>query len=453
MRHARFFSGLRDCWSLCGLQLAAVLILISTAHAQDPRHASASALTQSLPQSSDYISDTGVSVEDLIHRMSANNLELQAARQRLIQAEARLTQASLRPNPHLDFEQKSDRLISNQGSRETELTFNQPLELFGKRSRRVDVARIEVESIRYAVLDLERQRTADLAILAGQVLSAAAHLYSLERISELNDSLRRATQVRVKAGDASRYDFSQVEAEITRLESERLRIANQVDSLMLQIKALIGLPLEEPIKLRYESSILSGELLKPDEALRLAVELRPDLKAARLAEEEAEAKIRLANTGSSPDLGVILGFKRDATVSPAPVPSSDWQFKVGVSIVLPAFNRNQGAIREGMAALSEARLNRQNLELMVRRDVMIAIKRLDEAQLNVKVYEDRALQLGQGNVRMARLGFEQGELRLAEYLAEQHRLTDIESSYAQARTEVFQARIELERAIGRPLGK
>src|SRR5262245_22185755 len=213
---------------------------------------------QNLPKSSDYISDLGISVEDLIHRMSENNLELQAARQRLLQAEARLTQATLRPNPHLDFEEKSDRLISNQGGREEELTFNQPLELFGKRGRRIDLARIDVERIRYVTADLERQRRSDLSVLAAQALSETAHLYSLERISELNESLRRATQVRVKAGDASRYDFSQIEAEMTRLETERLRIANQVDSLMFQIKALIGMSLDEPLKLRYEPRVFGG---------------------------------------------------------------------------------------------------------------------------------------------------------------------------------------------------
>ncbi|HKX33638.1 MAG TPA: TolC family protein [Blastocatellia bacterium] len=450
MRHDRIFVGL---WKLWRLLPAVVLISITTAQAQDPQVASAGAPAQSLPKSSDYISEAGVSVEELIHRMSANNLELQAARQRLTQAEARLTQASLRANPHLDFEQKSDRLISNQGSREEEMTFNQPLELFGKRSRRIGLARVEIERIRYEVADLERRRTADLAILIGQAISAAAHLYSLERISELNENLRRATLVRVKAGDASRYDFNQIESEAARLESERLSIASQVDSLLLQIKALIGMPLEEPIKLRDEPRVFGGEMPSPDEALKLAAELRPDLKTARLAEEEAEAKIRLAETGGAPDLGVILGFKRDATVDPAPLHSSDWQFKVGVSIVLPAFNRNQGAIREAAAALSEARLTRQNLELMVRRDVMIALKRLGQAQRNVKLHEEQALRLGRGNVQMARLGFEQGELRLADYLTEQRRLTDVERSYAQARAEVFQAKIELERAIGRPQGR
>lgn len=447
MRHDRFFAGLLNFGKSC---LAAVSLLITTAHAQALQSASVGALTQALPKSSDYLSDAGLTIDELVRRMTANNLELQAARQRLVQAEARLTQASLRPNPHLDFEEKSDRLISNQGGREEELTFNQPLELFGKRTRRIDVARIEIERIRDEVADLERQRRADLASLAGQAISEAAHLYSLERISELNESLLRATQVRVKAGDASRYDFSQIEAEVTRLETDRLRLANQVESLMLQIKAVCGVPLEETIKLRYQPSNDSGEIPSLAVALKLAGELRPDLKAARLAEEEASARIKLAETGSAPDLGVILGYKRDTTVSPAPLQSSDWQFKVGISIVLPAFNRNQGAIREGVAALNEARLNRQNLELMVQRDVMIAFKRLDQAQRNVKLHEDRALELGQVNVRMARLGFEQGELRLTDYIAEQRRLTDLESSYAQARAEVIQARIELERAIGKP---
>ncbi len=449
MQYNRYFGGL----TLLLLMAFSGFVATADDRAKDQQPGLASASGQSLPKSADYVSDTGTSVEDLLSRMSTNNLELQAARERLAQAEGRLAQAELWPNPRLEFQDKSDRYISKQGLGEKEMTLNQPLELFGKRGRRIDVARMEIERIRYEVADLERQRAAELATVIGQALSEASHLYSLERISELNESMRSATQLRIKAGDASRYEFAQVEAESARLESDRLRAANKLDTLVLQIKTLLGAPLEENLKLRYEPGTSVVEALSLDEAMSIASELRPDLKSAKLAEQVAEAKIRLAETGKFPDLGVIVGFKRENTGNPPPEPPIDWQLKFGMSIVLPAFNRNQGILRESVATLNEARLHRKNVEQIVRRDVTIAIKRLDQAQREVKIYEDRTLRLAQGNVRMARLGFEQGELRLADYVSEQRRLADVETAYTQARAELFQARVETQRAIGRPLGR
>ena len=439
---------LRRFWHVVVLTLLTAGATIASANAQDALSAATTASPQLKPRSADYISDSGLAAEDLTRKMLANNLELQAARQRLLQAEARLQQAELRPNPSLEFQEKNDRIISNHGSRERELTFKQPLGLFGKRSRRIEVAQVEIERIRYEVADLERQRRAELGTLLGQALAEATRLYALERITELNDSLRGATMVRVKAGDASRYESTQIEAEAVRLETDRWRVASRLDSLMLQLKALIGIDATEPFLLRAPALEPADEPIRLDEALRLALESRPDLKAARLAEEEAAAKIKLAETGSTSDVGVILGFKRPSTVDPAPVHSSDWQFKVGVSITLPVFNRNQGLIRESVAALNEARLHRESLEQFIRRDVMIAVKRLDQAQRDLKLYQDRALRLTRSSVQMAKLGFEQGELRLVDYIAEQRRLADLEDAYAQAGNELFQARVELKRALG-----
>jgi cobalt-zinc-cadmium efflux system outer membrane protein len=193
---------------------------------------------QDQPKSSDYVSEAGLTARELVERMLRGNLELKAARQRLIQAQARLEQAELRPNPNIEFQEKNDRLISNHGSRERELTFKQPLELFGRRSNRIEVARLETERMRYEVADLERQRRAELEILIGQALSEAAHLNALERVDQLNQTLRGATMLRVKSGDGSRYELTQIEVETARLETDRLRIAAHLDGLMLQIKAL-----------------------------------------------------------------------------------------------------------------------------------------------------------------------------------------------------------------------
>jgi outer membrane protein, heavy metal efflux system len=398
-----------------------------------------------------YVSASGTTVDDLVRRMFSNNLELQAARQRLEQARGRLLQAGLRLNPRIEFQNKSDRFISNQGRREDELTFVQPLEIGGKRRLRMNVAEKEVERISFEVADLERQRVSELESLIAQAFTEAARIRAMYRIERLNENLKNATEVRIRAGDASEYEFVQVQSESARLEIDRQAIANHLDELMLQIKTIAGIPMTETVRLRDVQFQAEDINITLGEALRLAIDNRPDLKAARMVEEEAEAKIKLARRESIPDIGAILGFKRNATVSPAPIQSTDWQLKLGVSITIPIFNRNQGVVSENAAVLTEARLHRENLEQIITRDVTIAMKRLDQVRRNMEMYKNRLVPVAQRSVEMAKLGFDMGELRLAEYLNEQRRLAEIESSYAQARADLFRAQVEVERAIGKPV--
>jgi cobalt-zinc-cadmium efflux system outer membrane protein len=412
----------------------------------------ASAQTGDVKQkSSDYVSSDGALVDELVKAMLAHNLELLAARQRLTQAEARLTQARLRPNPTLEFQHMDDRFLSNSGEREQELTIFQPIETGGRRGSRMDVARAEIERVRFEVEDLERQKSAEMASLIGEALSESARLYALERVTELNESLQTATSLRVRVGDASRYEFAQLQTENVRLEAERQRAITRLDGLMIQLRTLAGMPVDSDLKLKESQLDLSLARLSLDEAVRIAMQSRPDLKAALVAEREAEARIRLAESERKPSFEAIFGYKK--TTSADAVNPSDWQLKLGVSVSIPVFNRNQGAIQEGSAALAEARLHRESIEQMIRRDAAIALRRLEQAQRGVKLYEDRLLPMAQQGVQMARLGFDLGEIRLAEYITEQRRLTDIESSYVQARAELFQAGVEVERAIGRRPGR
>ena len=90
---------------------------------------------------------------------------------------------------------------------------------------------------------------------------------------------------------------------------------------------------------------------------------------------------------------------------------------------------------------------------MIKRDAAIAFRRLEQARSEMKLYEDRLLPMAHRGVQMARLGFDMGEIRLTEYITEQRRLTDIESSYVQVRADIFQANVEVERAIGPRLGR
>lgn len=176
-------------------------------------------------KSEDFASPNGRNIRELVAKMITGNPEIAASRLRIEQAEARLLQAGLRPNPRAEFQEKGFR-IAGEGDHEQELTITQPIEIGGRSSSRMGAAQIDIERIRSEGEAFELQRITELETLAVSALSEVSHLQVLEGMSDLNDKLRSATLLRVTSGDASRYETTQAEAEQVRLTSERIRSAS-----------------------------------------------------------------------------------------------------------------------------------------------------------------------------------------------------------------------------------
>src|SRR5262249_39265352 len=99
----------------------------------------------------------GISFDQLAQTALAQNKSLQAAREQLRQAEGRLKQAALRPNPSLDVSSTTDVLFANEGENGLAVALAQPFELGGKRGKRIQVSEAEVELAKAEIADAERQ--------------------------------------------------------------------------------------------------------------------------------------------------------------------------------------------------------------------------------------------------------------------------------------------------------
>ncbi|MCV4690736.1 TolC family protein, partial [Escherichia coli] len=76
-----------------------------------------------------YNRQDGTSLNELIKRALDSNQELAAARLEIDKAKARLAQAKLRPNPTLEFEQESGRLVGNGGDGNFTVGASLPIEI------------------------------------------------------------------------------------------------------------------------------------------------------------------------------------------------------------------------------------------------------------------------------------------------------------------------------------
>src|SRR5438128_6327185 len=189
------------------------------------------------------------SFDQLAQRALAQNKNLQAAREQLRQAEARLTQAGLRPNPSLDVSSSTDVVFANEGETGFAVTLSQPFETGGKRTRRIRVAEAEVELAKAEIAEGERQLVGQLRTAYLRASEISSRLAFLDRTRGLNRQMTQVMNVRLSAGDASRLDSHLLLAENNRIEAQRLQAESQLMEQMFEIRKLAGMPADEPLSL------------------------------------------------------------------------------------------------------------------------------------------------------------------------------------------------------------
>jgi cobalt-zinc-cadmium efflux system outer membrane protein len=442
-------------WSLkrriaSGLVVACTIIqgFCFTAIAQNPSEIAVALLTRYFDPLQ------GTSSSDLARRALASNGELAAARIEIERARARLRQAGLRPNPTLDLEQSSGRYTGSKGESETSIGVTLPLELGGKRRRRIELAQAELEAVEAEVADRERRLTAEVRSVYVEALAALRELATTESLNNIDLQTTRFVQARVNEGETAPIELNLLRVEVDRLRSRRALIEGRLKTSLLRLKSLAGIPPAEPLRLRED--LLTPVLPAPPASLEAAIDIalreRPDLRLARLNEEVAQAGLSLVRANSTPDMTAFSRYTLNrSTYEDSPVGvrnERDNLLTFGISIGIPIFNRNQGAKAESAAAISQARTRREFLESVVRSEVESAYARYQAAQAAVTTFEQGVIGRSTENIRVVRAAYELGQFSITDLLNEQRRLVDSQRDFTETLTEQYRALADLQTALG-----
>ncbi len=184
----------------------------------------------------------GTSSNDLVRRALASNGELAAVRIEIERARARLRQAGLRPNPALDFEQTTGRFTGAPGESEISVGLAVPLELGGKRRRRIELAQAEFQAAEAEVADRERRLTNEVRAFYVEALASLRELGTLEDLNTLDLQTTRFVQARVNEGETAPIELNQLRVEVDRLRSRRALVEGRLQASLLRLKSLTGVP-------------------------------------------------------------------------------------------------------------------------------------------------------------------------------------------------------------------
>jgi cobalt-zinc-cadmium efflux system outer membrane protein len=400
----------------------------------------------------------GITVDEAVTYALEHNGELLAARQEIDAASALVKQATLRANPKVDA--SVSKTITGTDNNAT-LNGMLPLELGGRRSARIRVAERELEMRRQDVANRERMLAANVRAKFGEALGAILKLGFDEDLIATSQRSYNLVAARVTEGGTAPLEQNMVLVELNRLRSMRETAEGKAQIEMLELRNLIGMRPDEPLRLRGDFNDVIAPLLPLADATERALYERPDLRLAKAAESFAEARIEQARSEGRLDASLIAGYQRMDSSYPlngindagqlSPIRSTFHYFSVGVSLDLPVRNKNQGAIEAAVAEAEGAKRRREFLELTVRREVASAYARYNSTARAAEIFRVGVKDQANVNLDVVRQTYELGSKTLIDYLGEQRRFIDLQNGYIDALLDTYKARVEVERSIASPI--
>ena len=400
-----------------------------------------------------YNRQDGVSINELIRRALESNQDLAATRLQIERAKARLIQARLRPNPTLEFEQQSGRLVGNGGDGEFTVGASLPIEIYGRRDARINFAQIEIEASEAEVRNRERNLIAGILVNYAESLGALREIEALERVLELDLQTTKFVQIRVNEGESAPLELNLLQAEVERLRARRQLAEGKLQSSLTQLKLSTGIPFDEPLLLREQinTAILPILPTTQEAAVDIGLRTRPDVLLAQLEEQVATAGLRLVRAQSRPDLTAYTRYTQGRSVVDTSIgnfPQRDRSLTFGVAIGIPVFNKNQGGRAEAEIAIRQAQARREFAERVVRSEILSAYQRFEAASRAVLTLEQAAIPRSTENVETFRKVYELGEIKITDLIAEQRRLLDATRDLTEALTEKYRAQADIQIALG-----
>ncbi len=401
---------------------------------------------------------TGITVEQAIAHALEHNGELLAARKEIDAATGLVKQAALRANPKVDA--SVSKTITGTDNNIT-LNGMLPLELGGRRPARIRIAERELEMRRQDVANRERMLAADVRAKFGEALAAIFKLGLDEDLIATSQSGYNLVAARVTEGGTAPLEQNMILVDLNRLRSMREIAEGKAQIEMLELRNLIGMTPDEPLRLRGDFNDLITPLSTLAEATERALSDRPDLKLAKAAESFAEARIEQARSEGRLDASLVAGYQRMDFGYPLngisdagqlrPIQGTFHYFTVGVSLDLPMRNKNQGVIEAAIAEAEGAKRRREFLELTVRREVASAYAQYNSAGRAAEIFRVGVKDQANANLNVVRQTYELGSKTLIDYLGEQRRFIDFQNDYIDALLDVYKARVEIERAVASPI--
>ena len=365
---------------------------------------------------------------------ASRNLGLEAARRQKAIREAQIQIAKQFQNPDVAFEASRD------VPHET-LMFNVPVEIGGKRGRRIDLARTEAAQADLDVRTEMRTLRRNLRQSFYGLVGADERVRLAEEVVGLTERVRQVTQARFEEGAAPRLDVLAAELGVARARADLDLAQSSRAAAQADLNAVLNQPAGQALAVNGDFSD-AGHVPDLASATSLAAASNIDLLAAQQETAVEERRLNLVKAERLPTPTFSIGGVFDAP----------GEFRAGlsggVSMAIPLFNRSGGEIAEANATLFQLRARRDAIMRTVENQVFAVVSRIDAQRRQLDAYRTAIIPAATELATLAEESYKLGRNPVLVFIEAQRALRDSRREYLQALAEFQSAVADLEEVIG-----
>jgi cobalt-zinc-cadmium efflux system outer membrane protein len=387
-------------------------------------------------------------------RFEAANPTLKAARLNIDESRAAEVTAYLRPNP--DFTGTLDQInpLTTIASPVSGSSVYRPLtntlpfgsvsylhEREHKRELRLASAKQSTDIAASTYSDQDRTLLFNLRNAFVQTLQAKAVRENARQNLDYWDRELAVNRNRLQAGDLAQVDLDRLELQRIQFESDLEMATVNLRTAKIELLTLLNdrTPIEQfDVTGPYD---FIDHLMPMEEFRNVALEARPDLKAALQSVELAKTNHQLAIANGSTDPTFSVDFARNP-----PIPA---YVGVSVSIPLRIFDRNQGEKARTEIDISRNERLRDATEAQVFSDVDSAYVTLAGALNLLRPYRDKYLKLAEDSRNRISFSYQNGGASLLDYLDAEKAYRDTRLAYLNLLGSYLTAAAQMNMAVGR----
>jgi len=385
--------------------------------------------------------------ENVKDRFEQNNPTLLADKLNIDESKAQEITAHLRPNPELGL--LSDQIDPfNSGPSHGPFSYLLPSATISYLHERDHKRELRLESAQKATgiavanhADMERTLLFNLRSAFVSTLQAKAVLQLANDNLVYYDRLLVTSRDRFNAGDIAQIDLDRLELQRVQYESDVQTALVNLRTAKIQLLTLLN------DRTSIEQFDVNGpfdfsdQLSPQDEFRKIALDTRPDLRAAVEAVDKAqtEHKLAIANGSTDPTFSVDVGRN----------PPIDFYFGVGVSIPLRIFDRNQGEKLRTKLDIDRSQKLLDAAQALVFSDVDSAYATLNSNLILLQPYKAKYLQQAVRVRDTVLFSYQHGGASLLDFLNAQSEYRTVELSYVNLLGAYLTAAAQLNLAVGR----
>jgi cobalt-zinc-cadmium efflux system outer membrane protein len=374
---------------------------------------------------------------EALQRALAANPAILAAQTRRAIGTAGVAVAGERLNPEGRVE--LDRDVPHQA-----YTVAIPIELGGKRGRRIDVADAEAKAAEAEIAQLIAQTRNAVRRAYSERVVAEARVALLDDLQSIAARARDAARQRFEAGSSPRLELLQAELALSQAQNESVGAHGASTAARVRFNALLGMPAaaETSVAVDHFEAVPSA-----DAAIARARQSSTELAMLDRRLDAQRARVALAKAMQTPDLtpeaSWTHGFENGADFQ------NGW--KAAVAITLPIFTTHKAGVALEESTLAQLTAERTSAEMRIAADVAAAVAVAEAQRQEVLRYRDDILPQATQVESMADDAYRLGQTGIAAYLQALQATRDVRLRALQSEADLQAALADLEQAIGAPL--